>query len=197
MSPPPAGAPGWRSWLPRVLVESTLIVFSVLLALGLDQWQQGREHRRLAGAATREIVAELRMNRAAVDEAHRYHRALMDTLAAHRRAGTEPSAALFSRGFIAPAQVTRTAWESAAETGALSHVPYEQVLKLSAAYAQQDRYAEQARSVGQIIYAELLRGGFEGIAANHRNLGAIVAAFRYREEHLVRLYDETFAALGG
>ena len=31
------------SWLPRVLVESALIVFSVLVALAVDQWRGERD----------------------------------------------------------------------------------------------------------------------------------------------------------
>jgi hypothetical protein len=38
-------------WLPRVLVESVLIVFSVLLALALDQWFQERERAATAQTA--------------------------------------------------------------------------------------------------------------------------------------------------
>lgn len=185
-----APAPGWRSWLPRVLVESTLIVFSVLLALGVDEWREARGHRAQAAAAERAIIEELRGNRELIAASLAYHSAVHDSLVAHRRDGRAPGIQLFPRGFVSPAQLSHTAWASAAETGALSHVDYETVLRLSRVYAQQERYAEQARGIGDVLYAELYRGGMDAVLANHRNLAGLISTFRYREDALLRQYAD-------
>ncbi|HEX2217662.1 MAG TPA: hypothetical protein VHG35_02585 [Gemmatimonadales bacterium] len=178
-----------------MLAESALIVFSVLLALAVDQWRDARSHRQLADTAHQEILEELRANRASVAEALQYHSALMDSLAAYRDQNGVPSARLFSRGFISPAQVSGTAWESASETGALTHMDYAVVLRLSRVYAQQDRYAEQNRSFGEVLYSEIYRGGLTSVVENHRNLASIIGTFRYREGELLDLYDQTLSAL--
>ena len=194
-SPAPPPAPDARAWLPRVIAESVLIVFSVLLALGVDEWREKSAHERQAAAARREILAELRANRDAVRESMRYHATVLDSLAAHRGdAGWTPPVRLFSRGFVSPAQFSHTAWSSASETGALTHMDYDAVLRYSRVYAQQDRYAEQTRAVSNLIYAELYRGGADGIASNHRNLAAIIHAFRFREAELLAVYDRTLSA---
>lgn len=185
----------WPIWLPRVLAESVLIVLSVLLALAADEWRESRRHRREAATAQREIVEELRTNRNAVREALRYHSTLVDTLAAHRDSAWTPSPRLFSRGFVAPAQLSQTAWSSASETGTLTHMDYRTVLELSRVYAQQERYEVQARAIGQILYNELYQGGTGSVVRNHRNLASIIGAFRYRERELLEVYARTLAPL--
>lgn len=53
----------WRSWLPRVVFESVLIVLSVLLALALDEWRRERQQRTNLSFAIESIRAELNANR--------------------------------------------------------------------------------------------------------------------------------------
>ena len=47
---------------------------------------------------------------------------------------------------------------------------YSTVLELSRLYARQERYELQSTAVGQILYAELFRGGVEGVLENYANL---------------------------
>ena len=142
-----------------------------------------------------EGTTQVRSNRSALEEALSYHSALLDSLAAHQGQVWTPSPRLFTRGFVSPAHLSHTAWESASQTGALAHMQYATVLRLSRLYAQQDRYAEQTRSIAQILYSELYRGGPGAVVSNHRNLAAIIGTFRYRERQLLGVYDENLAAL--
>lgn len=76
MDAPPAPAPhGWRSWLPRVLAESVLIVFSVLLALAVDEWRDDRELAREVQEARAAFATEIRGNRDLLnsDKFHGHH----------------------------------------------------------------------------------------------------------------------------
>jgi hypothetical protein len=91
--------------------------------------------------------------------------------------------------------VGSSAWETAAETGALEHLPHDAVLRLSRVYGPQGRYERQAEIVGGLIYGELYRGGAGSVVANYRNVGHLVSAFYYRERQLLTLYDSTLAAL--
>ncbi len=141
------------------------------------------------------IVEELKANRSGVAQSLAYHQSRLDTMRAHREPGWTPPIQLFSRGFVFPAQLDRTAWSSASETGTLSHIPYDDVLRMARVYAQQARYEDQTRTVGQIIYARLYDGGRGAVLENHRNLAGIIESFRYREGELIATYDSVLAAV--
>lgn len=174
--------------------EATFVVLGVVLALAANEWRQHREERRRASVATSAIAAELRANRAALLAASAYHSELLDSLRATRSTSWRPSPFMFPRGFVAPAQLSSTAWQSAADAGVVEHMPYQAVLRLSRAYAVQNRYEHQAQSIGEIIYAELYRSGVEGVTGNYRNLGNLIGSFLYRERQLIAVYDTTLGA---
>jgi hypothetical protein len=176
------------------LFEATFVVLGVVLALAANELRQGRQDHRRATVATTAIAAELQSNRAALVSASRYHTELLDSLRVNRPANWRPSAWMFPRGFVAPAQLSSTAWESAGDAGVVEHMPYPVVLRLSRAYADQNRYEHQAQSIGSVIYAELYRNGVEGVTGNYRNLGNLIGSFLYREKHLIALYDSTLKA---
>lgn len=179
----------WKA-VKLTLFEAVFVVLGVVLALGANEWREARAQRQQAQTALAEIIAEVDANQEAVEQSLRYHRALIDTLRVYQASSTEPPPVrLFSRGFVFPAQVYRTAWTSASETGALSHMDYADVLRFSKVYAQQDVYAAQAQSLGQIVYQEIYRGGSRSIAANYRNLTDIIGTFAFRERELVETYE--------
>lgn len=175
------------------LFEAAFVVLGVVLALAANEWREGRQERQRAKVATNAIATEMQSNRAAVVAASAYHTMLLDSLRADRPSSWRPSPSMFSRGFVSPAQVSATAWQSAAATGAVEHMPYQTVLRLSQAYANQARYEHQALSIGEVIYAELYRNGVEGVTGNYRNLGNLIGSFLYRERQLLAVYDSTLA----
>tara|TARA_R100000687_G_scaffold82806_1_gene83382 strand:+ start:74893 stop:75450 length:558 start_codon:yes stop_codon:yes gene_type:complete len=166
-----------------------VVVLGVVLALAANEWRQNRAEAAEANTALTEIVRELGANRQAVATALEYHRGLVDRIVQVADTPAQLSLRDFSRGFISPAQVHRTAWSSAAEIGTLSNMSYESVLVLSRVYAQQENYQEQAKSVGQIIYSELYSGGTSAIIANSANLAGVLQTFTYREQQLLAAYD--------
>ena len=173
------------------LFEAIFVMLGVVLALVANEWRESRQHRNEASAANHAITAELSANRAALSSAFKYHSGLLDTLRAQRQTGRPTNPGTFSRGFVAPAQLSSTTWQVAAETGVLSHMPYPAVLSLSRAYAQQQRYEQQAQSVGQLIYSEIYRGGPAAIASNTEGLVSLIGAFAYRERQMLALFDST------
>lgn len=173
------------------LLEAGFVVLGVILALAANEWRQDladKEHSRQAVASIQE---EVRANRAAVEVSMEYHSELLKMLQGEHEEGWVPDARDFPRGFIFPARVSRTAWSTASETGALSKTEFSVVMKMSRIYALQDRYEAQVLTVGQIIYAELFKGGTQAIAGNYRNLASIISTFAYREKELLAQYDET------
>ena len=128
-------------------------------------------------------------------KAMEYHGELLEALSGEHEEGWKPGLRQFYGGFISPAQTSRTAWETASETGAFPKTDFNIVKDLSNVYAQQDRYEDQARKVGEIIYGELFKGGAQGIVDNWRNLASIIGTFGYREKQMLTHYDEAIASL--
>ena len=193
-APSPARAPLGGA-LRAAALEAGLVVFGVVLAFAANEWREHRARVARAEHALESILDELRTNRDAVEAARQYHAGLLAAIREAARTGVEPGIETFPRGFITPATVHRTAWESASATGALEALDLATLLKLSRVYEQQERYELQASQMGSLIYAELYRGGLAGILANYRNLAALVQAFAYREGELVALCDQTLGEL--
>lgn len=207
--PPPDGAPPDADeaapapprppldWRP-VLLEAFFVVMGVVLALAANEWRQARADSRRAHVALQSIRDELAANREMVAQSLAYHITLADTLRGYAAHGAEavPDARVFARGFIFPAPIVSTAWETAAATNALHHMPYETVVRLNRAYEQQRTYEFQAEQVGQIIYTRLFNDGYEAVLRNYANLATVVGTFWYRECQLIAAYDETSARLG-
>lgn len=178
--------------LPAILLESFLVVLGVALAFAANEW---REHRREEARAANALVSiqdEIQTNRAAVQSSMEYHQRLLGDL--YRLAQSEPEAVPkasdFERGFIGPATVLSTAWDSARSTDALRHMAYRDVLRLSSVYAEQERYLLQQRTVGQTIYDRLLADGTDGLLRDYRHLLILISTFQYREIGLLKTYDQ-------
>jgi len=177
------------------LLEALFVVLGVVLALAANEWRQARADAQQSRLAIAAIVGELQANRNAAAESMECRSGLLELLHSEHEAEWVPDASQFSRRFIFPARVARMAWDSAAETGILAKTDYTLVVEISGVYAQQERYESQARSVGEIIYGEMFRGGTGAIVENYRHLASVIATFMYRERQLVALYDETIASL--
>ena len=194
----PTHTPGprhrWRETLGSAAFEATFVVLGVVLALAANEWREARIHREEGESAKLAIVNELQQNRRLLDSSRAYHARLTSGIFAAPPTQTF-SPDYFRNGFIMPAQVSSTAWEVASETGALAHIPYDQVLAISQVVAMQRRYDAMSVSTGQLIYSELYRIGPAGMVTNARNLAAIIGAFSYRERLLITQIDSTLAAL--
>jgi hypothetical protein len=189
-------------WRP-ILLEAFFVVLGVALALAANEWRQGHVDRRRAGRALESIREELQTNRQAVLGSAQYHMQLMDTLIAIRRqaaaAGdaSAPDVRIFSRGFVDPASLLSTAWETAVATDAIRHMPHDDVLVLARMYEQQRGYARQGEQVGTLIYGEIFARGTSGVTRNYANLTSIISTFWFRECGLLLAYDRALANLPG
>lgn len=132
-----------RSYL--LLVESALIVASILLAFALNGWWEARQERQLAERAITAFEQEITRNRDNLRQVMPYHLALQERLGELTRAGSIRTMDDFVgggfEGFKPPLLAT-TAWRSALATGALAHMDYDMVAELSAVYTVQELFAE-------------------------------------------------------
>jgi hypothetical protein len=188
-------------WRP-ILLESFFVVLGVVLALATNEWRQGQVERRRAVTALESIREELAANRQAVLGSVNYHGRLMDTLSKFRqasppgdRAAAAPDIRLFSQGFVHPAAVLTTAWETAVATDAVRHMAHDDVLALARMYEQQRSYAAQSEQIGRLIYSEIFNRGTGGVTRNYVNLSSIISTFWFRECDLLAGYDQVLAKL--
>ena len=184
-----------RHAITSAMFEAFFVVLAVVLALAANEWRQNRADREHAASALASVVQELQANRAAAEESREYHSGLMRMIFEARTESTRLDGRDFPRGFVFPARLFRTAWESAAETGVLSHMEYATVLELSRLYAQQARYEAQVKAISELIYGELFRKGASEMAEDAEGLASLIGAFSYRETELVSIYDEMLALL--
>ena len=134
-------------WLPRVLFESALITVSILLALGLDEWREGRQDQETVEVAMSNFLREIRQNKARVDDAAPFNRGLRDVLRQRYQDGGITSTTEFIDILDSYNAVVlqSTAWETALATGSVTIMDYNLVSALSLTYGLQNRYQATAR----------------------------------------------------
>lgn len=181
-----------------VVLEAALIAFGVMFALAVTEGWESRKRRLQAEAALGTVTEELRENRSLLTASRNYHAHLLDTLAALRRAQAarvQPS--LFTEGFVNPAEIVTTAWETANATGATTDMDYATVLLLSRTYGEFDRYGVQGRTVSDLLYRRLFEGGSSAVVENPTGLASVISTFLYRECQLVRDLDRAVKEMEG
>lgn len=135
-------------WLPRVLFESVLITVSILVALGLDQWNDNRQDDEAVEQALTNFVREIDRNSARVAYAAPFNKGLLDVL----RMRSGQANAVSVQEFVnyvesyEPIDLQSTAWETALATGSLAKMDYDLVSALSLTYSLQNRYQEATRT---------------------------------------------------
>lgn len=138
--PSHAGIRGWT----RVLVESALIVFSILLALAVNEMRDGLRLNDQRQRALTNIREEVEHNLAALESALPYHTDVAESLGAML---ASPGANADGTGFAAvvraapmglnPPDIRRTAWETAVSTDAVARFDYELTYRLGGLYDAQ------------------------------------------------------------
>lgn len=135
-------------WLPRVLFESALIVLSILVALGLDEWRENREDEETVQLALSNFASELQQNQARVEDAAPFNQGLRNVMRNRYESNDIGSVTEFVNMVesYAPVVLQSTAWETALATGSLAKMDYHLVSALSLTYSLQNRYQLFGRS---------------------------------------------------
>ena len=184
------------TWLPRVLFESALIVLSILVALGLDEWRENREDEENVQLALSNFSSELLLNQARVDDAAPFNRGLRNVLRNRYQTddiGSVDEFVNMVESYV-PVVLQSAAWETALATGSLAKMDYDLVSALSLTYSLQNRYQLTSRSG----MAELTSP--QNLSEEKLNL-ALYNSIRYldevtnMEEELGVIYDEAFSVI--
>ena len=124
------------------MFESALIVVSILVALGLDEWREDREVQETIQHALSSFLSEIQRNQVKVEGNMPFNQGLRMVMAQHYRNSDIESVDEFVNMIETYDAVIlqATAWETALATGALAKMDYDLVSALSLTYNLQSRY---------------------------------------------------------
>src|SRR3982751_809828 len=127
-----------RRLLPRIVLESSFIVLSVLVALAVNDWREGRQRVARVDEARNAFANEIAANRDLLvsDDFLPHHRRLQATYAKAAADGAADPGALFERG-LQPPGLRDAAWRSFSTSGIVADFPARDVLMLSDIYRGQ------------------------------------------------------------
>jgi hypothetical protein len=191
-----ASVSGHESPIRRILFESALIVFSILLALAVNQWVDARKQRALTEHALTAIRDELTGNADRIRNGLPYHRSLEAELRHQDSVGVVHRYTDFVRGapdwsgFKNP-ELDGTAWQSALTLGAVSNMAFDTVRALSRLYSLQAKFDQyNAASIPTFDFSDA------AMQATIRRMLVYVATMRTNEDTLLNRYADALKLLG-
>jgi hypothetical protein len=160
-----------KSWsAPTLALEVFSIVLGVLLALGLSEWADEREHQTLATSALMNITSEISSNFETLTIIHENNVTTVSLITAQSRSDADES-----RSIIPGLQLQETAWETFLDTGLSSYVNYDVILTLSKMYALQRVYKQTGMQVSESAM---------NAAAYSTALGTTLDEHHFQEQYL-------------
>jgi hypothetical protein len=188
--------PHHESPIRRVVVESALIVFSILLALAVNQWADTRKQRELTTRSLAAIRAEVASNAALVQDRLPYHRNLEAVLRRADSLGSVHKYADFVRadpewsGFKNP-ELDNTAWQTALTLGGATNMGFDTLRTLSRLYAVQNRFDQyNLASIPGFDFSDA------AMSSTIRRMLVYVATVRTNEDTLLNRYAAALKLLG-
>ncbi|MEM9829819.1 MAG: hypothetical protein AAF944_04235 [Bacteroidota bacterium] len=153
----------------RLLIESALIVFSVLFALFINRYAENQKTERQKEVALERIVEEMKDNRRILDSVVQIHRTALgnlqkasanerDSFRVHlaKQGYFDPDAfgLLFNNSSFLPEIPKSTSWNAAATIGIISEFDYDIVTAANEAYTVQRFLTEEMITpIIEIFYA--------------------------------------------
>jgi hypothetical protein len=191
-------------------VEAVLIVFSVLLALAVDEWRQEAADRRLSERVRGTIHDELARNRANIRTRLPYHAAILRSTESFVRQNVSPDGDHLTlkrnprnedlgiqQGLGTAGSLGRTGWDLALDSGALEQMDYETTVALARAYANQQEVGElEVQLVDRLfrLYQAYFRK--DGVGGELITFQGSLTDFVLREQELLAAYDRALALTG-
>ena len=191
--PPPAPSSLHRGTYGKILLEVALITLGVFLALMVDQWREGAEHRQLAKDTLGRFRTEFYTNRAAVTAVRDKHESSYQKIQAYFAAEPAARATMtYPHSATNPAFMEYTAWDLAIATQALAYVEPDLAQRVAHVYAVQRQLDGATRDITLVMYT---RAGEADPAPLAISLATYFDDCNLIEPRLLKLYDEILAAL--
>ncbi len=197
MPAPPAASPATttlhRGTYGKILLEVALITLGVFLALMVDQWREGAEHRQLAEDTLRRFRTEFRTNRAAVAAVRDKHESSFQRIQAYFAAEPAARATMaYPHSATNPAFMEYTAWDVAIATQALAYVEPDLAQRVAHVYAVQRQLDGATRDITLVMYT---RAGDADPAPLTVSLATYFDDCNLIEPRLLKLYEEILSTL--
>lgn len=181
-----------------LIVQSLLIVFSVLFALFLDGiWEQQKVTTDLR-AAYREIRGEVESNRNALTAAVAYHRQSMATMDSVLNKGSVETSEfsgslsqIMPKGLLPP-DLQNAAWNTLHSTGLAAQLKFDDLYPLTHLYQLQE---EEVKKTQRELEALISQSGRFEKQRNAFNLNELKSLLNKLYEQEKRLLTETNTAL--
>jgi hypothetical protein len=173
--------------LPEILIEAASVVFALLLALALNQWNERRELRERGEAVRAAIRAELAENRAEIEASRPnledIRRRLRDVIDGKDAAAHELTVNL------GVSLLSAAAWHAALATQASETIDFKWMATIAKIYELQDNYLHvQAAAVDQLT--SIPAGGDSGAKAIAGSLIARIDGLAQLADGLAKAYDD-------
>ncbi len=187
---------GTFNWL-TFFLEMAMIVFSIMLALSLESWREGRKEREQAHIALRNIHAEILQNRKAVAAAiplhHKFTTDLQKTISKFselKESGSGKDKGLGLDFELRPPHLYQAAWQTVLSTQSLKTTDYQTILAIAELYEMQ-RWMSLIEE--KILQAMLTPGAFDekNVAQFLTMVFLLYSDYTKLEERLVGQYDST------
>lgn len=199
-----------KSFWIKLAIESLLIVFSVLLALGLNEYMAARKEKERTRQVLISIREELRENQKIVRNWQQIHQKILENIEPYRNNASAQDSLVINNQFqfgrifsgtVIPNLVRSTAWETAKNNGTLQNID------LSLTHTLSDMYDMQ--NIGATRTAEnLISLIYERETHAQEKVGQTLVLFQItlselvgQESYLIKAYDDVLkkmdAALDG
>jgi hypothetical protein len=141
----------------QLLLELLIITLGLLIALGIDNFTEWRNHQALVEDARHVLRTEIEENAARMDASlkqiaseQRRMQANVDAMAPFQRGREGPRYdALPLGGTLLDLPLLDTGWRTAQTTGALSYMPYEEARVYNEIYSMQARLRASQQLIGE------------------------------------------------
>jgi hypothetical protein len=128
-----------RPWLSDLIIQPIMIVLSILVALGVNNWQESRALAKRVADARTAFINEIRANRDLLVSSDYlpHHQRLRAQYKQAADAGAADPGAFFETG-VHPAPLRDSAWRMLTGSTILTELPSDLVLALSEIYRAQE-----------------------------------------------------------
>ena len=126
----------------QLLMESAVVVLSVLFALAINTWHQNVLNNELAAKALINLKMEIQENKGKIKEVIPEHNHLLDTLSSKH-----PPAGIICR----TAAITDNAWRVAQSMGAVPYIKFNMVSSAANLQETQQEYLDLASYSNKIL----------------------------------------------
>ncbi len=187
---------GSFNWL-TFFLEMAMIVFSILLALSLESWREGRREKEQARIALKNISSEILQNKkevsAVIPKHHEFIANLQEQIAKFNalvKAGVDKEKHMQINFQLNPPHLFQAAWQTVLSTQSLKRTDYQTILAIAELYEQQ-RWMSLIEE--KIVQAMLSPGAFDekNVSQFLKMVFMLYSDYTKLEERLVGQYDAT------